>query len=68
MRLIYLYFILLTLLSGCFRLTGIEHSVHGGLTRSNSGGEIYSESPSGHQEQGGSWTVGTKIKTIWLIK
>ena len=52
-------------LSGCFHLTAVEHSVYGGITRSHSGGEIYSETPSGSQEQGGSWYTGTMIKTVW---
>ena len=55
-------------LSGCFRITGVEHSIYGGMSRSYSGGEVYSESPSGHQEQSGGWTAGTKIKTIWANK
>jgi len=56
---------LIIMLCGCVRLTGIEHSVQGGLSRDYSGGEVFSASPSGHKEQGGSWFVGTKIKTIW---
>ena len=54
-----------SLLTGCFRLTAVEHSVYGGLERNYSGGEIYADQPSGHQEQGGAWSMGTAIKTIW---
>lgn len=57
--------ILLLSLSGCFRLTGVEHTLYGGITRNYSGGEVFSEVPSGHQEQGGSWFGGTALKTIW---
>ena len=63
-KLIFLALVALSL-SGCFRITGVEHSIYGGMSRSYSGGEVYSESPSGHQEQSGGWTAGTKIKTIW---
>ncbi len=54
--------------SSPIKMTGIEHSIYGNLTRSHSGGEVYSMDPSGHQEQGGSWSAGTKIKTIWVVK
>ena len=33
--------ILLCSLTGCFRLTGIEHEVSAGFGRSQSGGEVY---------------------------
>ena len=57
----------LLLLQGC-AIIGVEHTVYGGVTRSHSGGEVYAEQPSGHQEQGGSWYVGSALKTIWRIK
>lgn len=62
---IMLIIIVAMLLSGCFHLTGVEHSVYGGVTRSYSGGEIYTVTTIGHQEDGGSWQAGTMIKTIW---
>lgn len=64
MRVIFLMAALFTL-SGCFRITAVEHSVYGGMSRNYSGGEVYSSDPSGHQEQGGGWNVGSKIKTVW---
>jgi len=68
MKKIVLLIVLSVVLSGCIRLRGIEHSVYGGMSRSHSGGEVYSENPSGHQEQGGGWSIGSKIKTIWVVK
>ena len=60
-----LILVLPLIISGCFRLVGIEHSVYGSVARSHSGGTTYSEYQTGHEEQGGGWTVGTKVKTIW---
>jgi hypothetical protein len=63
------YIILLSLLlPGCITLTGVEHTVYGGVSRSHSGGEVFSEMPSGHEEQGGTWYIGSAIKTIWTVK
>lgn len=56
------------LLSGCVSMTGVEHTVYGGIQRGYSGGEVYSENPSGHQEQSGGRNVGSAIKTIWKVK
>lgn len=61
------YIILAILLQGC-AITGVEHTVYGGVTRTHSGGEVYAEIPSGHQEQGGSWYAGSALKTIWRVK
>ena len=52
-------------LTGCFRLTGIEHEVPAGFGRSQSGGEVFAQSPSGHKDYSGAWQLGTSIKTIW---
>lgn len=52
-------------MTGCFRLTAVEHTVFADMTRSHTGGESYSESPSGYQEKGGGWRLGTSLKTIW---
>jgi len=55
-------------LSGCVKMTGFEHSIYGSMTRTHDGGEVYAMEPSGHQNQGGSWSAGTKLKTIWIVK
>ena len=56
---------LLFSLTGCFRLTGIEHEVSAGFGRSQSGGEVFAQSPSGHKDYSGAWQLGTSFKTIW---
>jgi hypothetical protein len=53
------------LLCGCFELRGVEHSLYGGISRSYDGGEVFSQNPYGQYSEGGSWNIGSKIKTIW---
>lgn len=57
--------LVIVLLSGCFRLAAVEHTVYGGINRQYSGGQVYSAEPSGHEEQGGGWNVGSAVKTVW---
>lgn len=68
MRITVIAVLLIVTLSGCVSMTGVEHTVYGGIQRGESGGEVYSASPSGHQEQYGGWNVGSAIKTIWSVK
>ena len=60
-----LILLLLSSLTGCFRLNGIEHKISVGMERGDSGGEVFAESPSGHRESNGGWNAGTSVKTIW---
>ena len=60
-----IWLLLMLTLTGCFRLTGIEHEVSVGMLRGDSGGEVYAREPSGHREYHGGWNAGTSIKTIW---
>ena len=67
MRRLILAFLLLSN-AGCVSMTGVEHTVYGGITRSHSGGEVYGAVPSGHEDQSGGWNIGSAIKTIWSVK
>ena len=63
-----LWAILLTLaaLTGCgFYLAQIESGVNGGMRRTQSGGEVIAENPSGHWEKRGDWMLGSDLRFIF---